>query len=395
MPPQTLELTYVNSDFSQNPVPDNGSSSTDPYGWYASVGGNSPADTVSVVDHDSASNSIDQAAVISSPGGNYTSLGNSSEEVASTDWYQIDYSLDIAKLSNTLGGYNRFEIYVDLDDDGVRSSGDLRLAGFGLNSSFNVGSQTVGAYVTHSGSFTLTPAQQALMAGRPISIEFQRYGSGGSAFAVDNISLTATFCFARDTLIDTPEGEVPVQDLAVGSAVRTLDNGVSTLRWVGRRRLSAADLMLAPHLRPVRIPAGALGNDLPRTALTVSPQHRILLRSPIIRRMFNSSEVLLAAKHLVGFAGIDHVLPAEGVEYYHLLFDAHQIVFSNGAPSESLFTGPEAMRALSRDQRSEVLELFPELAGAEKRPSARTFASGRQGRALVKRHRKNAKHLVA
>lgn len=391
MAPQTLILTYLNSDFGLNSVPDNGRSNTDPLGWYVYTSSGS-ASSVGVVDANSATGSVNAAGEISTTG-EIVRLGHSSDELGETSWYQIDFSVDIARLGG-MAGYNRFEIFVDTNGDGQYTNGDTVLGSYGLNSNFGVAAAPEGVYRTYSGTISLTPAQQAALAGKPISVEFTKYGSGAH-FAVDNLQLSVTFCFARDTMIDTPDGEVAVQDLGIGDIVTTLDHGPQPLRWVGRRKLSAAQLMLAPNLRPVRIPAGALGDQLPREALTVSPQHRILLRSPIVRRMFETSEILIAAKHLIGYAGIDYVLPAEGVEYFHLLFEEHQVVMSNGAPSESLFTGPEAMRALSRDQRSEVLELFPELAGADKRPSARTFASGRQGRALVKRHRKNAKHLVA
>lgn len=394
MPPQTLELTYANSDFSQNTVPDNGSTTTDPTGWYLVTGGSATASSVGIIDGNSTTGTVNPAARIQT-NGELVQLGNRSAQLAQTNWYQINYSLDIAKLA-TMNGYNRFEIYVDLNGDGVYSAGaggDLVLGSFGLNANFGVGNAPLNQFVNHSGTISLTPAQQAAMEGRQISVEFTKYGVGAS-FAVDNIELTVTFCFGRDTMIQTPDGDVAVQDLAIGDLVTTLDHGPKALRWIGRRRLSAARLLLAPHLRPVRIPAGALGDQLPRKPLIVSPQHRILLRSPIVRRMFDTSEVLVAAKHLVGFAGIDHIVPADGVEYFHLLFDDHQVVFSDGAPSESLFTGPEAMRALSPEQRDEVLTLFPEVADLDKPFSARPLVAGRQGRSLVRRHKKNAKQLV-
>jgi hypothetical protein len=48
--------------------------------------------------------------------------------------------------------------------------------------------------------------------------------------------------------------------------------------------------------------------------------------------------------------------------YYHILFDRHQIVFSNGTPSESPHTGEMVRSALDQSALDEVLALFPALA---------------------------------
>ena len=66
------------------------------------------------------------------------------------------------------------------------------------------------------------------------------------------------------------------------------------------------------------------------------------------------------AKYLVNG---DTVYVSEGgeVEYWHILFDSHQIVYANGAPSESFHPGEQAMDSLDTQARAEVLELLPEL----------------------------------
>lgn len=66
------------------------------------------------------------------------------------------------------------------------------------------------------------------------------------------------------------------------------------------------------------------------------------------------------------------------VTYFHILFEDHQIVFANGAPSESFFPGSFAMAALRNEARAEIFELFPELqhreADASYGQKARAFA---------------------
>ncbi len=134
---------------------------------------------------------------------------------------------------------------------------------------------------------------------------------------------------------------------------------------------------------------------LPLEDLLVSRQHRILVRSKIAERMFGEKEVLIPAIKLVELDGIDVATDIEGVEYFHMLFDQHEIVISNGAKSESLFTGPEALKTVSPEARMEIASLFPELVCEDFQPvSARLIPpQGKSMKQLVARHQKNAKPL--
>lgn len=73
------------------------------------------------------------------------------------------------------------------------------------------------------------------------------------------------------------------------------------------------------------------------------------------------------------------------------MFDRHEVVFSNGAASESLYAGPEALNAIDSDATEELLTLFPELRHGVRPVPARPLASGRLGRKLVMRHQRNSK----
>lgn len=210
----------------------------------------------------------------------------------------------------------------------------------------------------------------------------------------DDAGKTYPPCFTRGTMIDTPQGRVAVENLLPGDLVLTRDHGAQPLRWIGSRKLSGALLTLFGDMRPIRIRAGALGRKVPAADLVVSPQHRVLVRSRIAERMFGESEVLVAAKQLLVVDGVDIVQDMAEVEYFHLLFDSHEIVMSNGAETESLFTGPQALKALGAAARREILTLFPELAAPDHETvGARMLVSGRQGRKLAMRHRNNQRVL--
>ncbi len=206
----------------------------------------------------------------------------------------------------------------------------------------------------------------------------------------------AVVCFARGTEIATRNGLVAIEDLAAGDPVITMDHGFRPIRWIGSRKLDAIDLEMHPKLRPIRISAGALGNGLPEHDLHVSPQHRVLVRSRIAERMFGKREVLVPANKLLVLDGFEIDTQAENVEYFHMLFDEHEIVFSNGAPTESLFTGPEALKAVAPEAREEITTLFPQLLDKDFKPvSARPIPErGWMMKKLAERYHNNRKPLL-
>lgn len=204
-------------------------------------------------------------------------------------------------------------------------------------------------------------------------------------------------CFTRGTMIETPEGPRPIETLAEGDLVLTRDHGPQPVRWIGSRVLTGSELARHHRLRPILIRAGALGDGLPAADLRVSPQHRILIRSKVAQKMFGTSEILAAAKQLLQVDGIDICDDiVQGVEYFHMLFERHEVVVANGAETESLFTGPEAIKTVGPEALEEIYEILPQLRDRDHRPiGARALASGRMSRKLVSRHVQHRKPLVA
>ena len=167
-------------------------------------------------------------------------------------------------------------------------------------------------------------------------------------------------CFTPGTLIATPRGEVPVESLKPGDRIITRDNGMQEIAWVGRRDLTWGDLMAAPHLKPVLVRQGSLGNGLPERDMLVSPNHRLLVANDRTALYFDEHEVLVAAKHLTAAKGV-HSVDAAGVSYIHFMCQRHEVVLSDGAWTETFQPGDQTLRGMGNAQRSEIFELFPEL----------------------------------
>lgn len=182
-------------------------------------------------------------------------------------------------------------------------------------------------------------------------------------------------CFTAGTLISVPGGQVAIETLAEGDHVETLDHGPQELRWIGRSEV-AGDRETAP----VAIAAGVLGND---RELLVSPEHRMLLSGWLAELHFGEAEILVAAKHLVGMPGVRRQ-PVDRVDYIHLLFDRHEIVFAEGAPSESFHPGSHL---LDRDKAllAEIAAIFPEIVKPRRRKAVRAVRrviTGHEARVL-------------
>lgn len=208
---------------------------------------------------------------------------------------------------------------------------------------------------------------------------------------------TNVVCFTEGTQIETGEGLRPVEALRVGEVVWTLDHGMQEVRWINSRALSRLDLALRSYLKPIRIPAGALGRGMPTRALEVSPQHRLHVCSPILERMIGSEEALIPAKALVGYRDIAPVEEVSEVRYWHFMCDGHEIVRANGAYAESFYAGAYGTSALDQAAYEELVEVFPELKqepeALPRMRTARPFMKTRMAERFVQRSVKNRKPL--
>lgn len=163
---------------------------------------------------------------------------------------------------------------------------------------------------------------------------------------------TNVMCFCRGTRIATARGQLPVEDLEVGDRVITRDRGYQQIRWIGSTSLEAR-----AHIAPIIIRAGVMQND---RDLRVSPNHRLLMKGPMVEFFVGHSEVLVAAKHLVDDVQVLRAAPGR-VEYFHILFDHHELVLSEGCWTESFHPGRVGWSTLCDGTRAEIIELFPDL----------------------------------
>ncbi|KIN63608.1 Hemolysin-type calcium-binding region [Sulfitobacter noctilucicola] len=227
----------------------------------------------------------------------------------------------------------------------------------------------------------------------------QRTGDGATTFSTEAPTPgTTNICFADGTHLSTPSGSCKVECLQVGDLVLTADGRAVPVRWTFSKQWSAQDMAAQRKLAPVCISKGALGLGLPARDLRLSQQHRILVKGPIVQRMFGTQEVLVAAKSLLSLPGIYIDTPRAPVRYFHILLDAHDIVIAEGLRSESLYLGPQALRSIPDAALCEALMLLgldrETLEGGKVMP-ARPHAQMKRARRLIARHTRNDKPIIA
>jgi hypothetical protein len=76
---------------------------------------------------------------------------------------------------------------------------------------------------------------------------------------------------------------------------------------------------------------------------------------------YGESEILAPAKGLINDYSITVDYKVKETDYIHILFDRHEVIFANGAPSESFHPSHMSMSAIAEAPREELFEIFPEL----------------------------------
>ncbi len=157
--------------------------------------------------------------------------------------------------------------------------------------------------------------------------------------------------FSRGTHITLASGaQRPIEDLTVGDAVLTRDDGPRQVRWIGQSTVRAVG-----EFAPIRIMAGALNNA---NDLVVSPDHRLFIYQRSDRLGAGRHQVLVRARHLVNG---ETVVRQDGgfIDYFQLLFDEHQIIYAEGIAAETLLLDPRTRPALPGDLGERIAPTAP------------------------------------
>jgi Hint domain len=191
---------------------------------------------------------------------------------------------------------------------------------------------------------------------------------------------TTPRCFLSGTRILTAAGHKNIEDLEIGDRVVISTGQSKPILWIGRRRFSRnASEDWRQEIMPVRIARGALLPNLPTADLLVSQDHRMYLHGMLIR----------AADLITGTSiAIDPRKDSTALEYLHIYVgEKHEMIFAEGAPSETLLLDSPTLRAFDNSEELERLLQFQ----TRLQPFAPVYAYRSHGkRAMVWSHLRSA-----
>jgi hypothetical protein len=157
-------------------------------------------------------------------------------------------------------------------------------------------------------------------------------GSAGVAgvallFGLGANKASASICYLKGTRITTVDGELPVEELAVGSRLPTMFGGVQAIQLVRKqvvRKIAGSRWHQGQML--VKIQQGALAPNVPHADLFVTQAHAI-----------HVDGVLASAINFVNGTTVTLFAPdCDEYEIYHFKLESHDVVRAEGAPCESL-----------------------------------------------------------
>jgi hypothetical protein len=135
-------------------------------------------------------------------------------------------------------------------------------------------------------------------------------------------------CFARGTRIMTVEGYRPIETLAVGDLVPARFAGLSAIQDITSFTLgrTGPNGSWAGASRPVRVKAGALGDNMPSRDLVLTASHAVF-----------AGGMLVPVVNLVNGTSIvfDTADGHETLDFFHVALAQHDVLDAEGAACES------------------------------------------------------------
>jgi hypothetical protein len=174
-------------------------------------------------------------------------------------------------------------------------------------------------------------------------------------------------CLVRGTAILTDKGSVAIESLEIGNLVMTESGALKPIVGVGRMVCSkAADAPWDASVAPILVAQSAISPGVPERDLYVAANHSVWIDGHLIpvRHLINGSSIVQAPTEV------------DTIEYYHLEFAQHEVMYAEGLGVESLqVADAETYRIFTEFQRDD--SAIPVAAMASYGPVL-DYAGGRQ-----------------
>ncbi len=174
-------------------------------------------------------------------------------------------------------------------------------------------------------------------------------------------------CFLKGTLIDTPDGQKKVEDLLIGDLVTTIGGAARPVQFISAYSYRKADPTRdwVEDVKPVVVRKSAISDNVPNRDLYMTRAHALYLDDMLVPvcNLINGSTIV-----------VDDAEDLSELEYFHVKFESHDVIYAEGAACESLLTVSESAKNFADYYRAHG---FPE---SEQKPFAPIHSfCGRRG----------------
>ena len=155
-------------------------------------------------------------------------------------------------------------------------------------------------------------------------------GNGGTCAGGGN-------CFLKGTLIDTPDGQKKVEDLLIGDLVTTIGGAARPVQFISVYSYRRADPSRdwVEDVKPVVVRKSAISDNVPSRDLSMTRAHALYLDGMLVPvcNLINGSTIV-----------VDDAEDLSELEYFHVKFESHDVIYAEGAACESLLTVSESAK---------------------------------------------------
>ncbi|MDE7538755.1 Hint domain-containing protein [Gluconobacter sphaericus] len=158
-----------------------------------------------------------------------------------------------------------------------------------------------------------------------------------NALSADNNPLSITYskgntyigvCFLADSMIRTPSGETPIQDLRTGDEILAWHGDTHAVRrviWTGRRQATTNPSLPDDQAGyPIRVLANAIADNVPHKDMLITAEHCLFMDGRFV-----------PARMLVNGSSIFYDRSLTSYEYYHVETREHSVIMADGMLTES------------------------------------------------------------
>ncbi len=224
-------------------------------------------------------------------------------------------------LLNNISPITGFDTSADIIDD--QALDYAAITGYSISSPSG-GAQTITVLTSDNTNLTFAIDDASRPGGATLTSGSFALGTGPLHLSANGTGLALTLCFLGGTMIATPQGETAVEELQAGDLVLTADGRSVPVRWIGIN--TVATRFADPHRNlPIRITAGALGENMPQRDLRLSPDHAVLLDGLLVQANALINDVTIFREPW---------MPAL-FRYYHVEVAAHDLILAEGMPAET------------------------------------------------------------